>query len=645
MLRNSLFLCLLILVSDPGVSREVERVRLGKLILEDVQQLSAPMGERLTQYTQSRSASFAGWASRGRAVITTRFGETEQLHIVDGPLAARRQLTFFKEPVRTALVSPSAAVDGLVFLKDRGGDENHQLYFLDLGTGTHRMLSDGVSRNGSPVWSNDGTQVAYFSNRRNGVHWDIFVTGVGKKAVSRPVYESHDGAAWFPVDWSPRDESLLLWKYRSTNNSELYSLHLSSGKLERIDPSDEPVGISAALYAKDGNGVFIASDKGGEFRQLRHVSADGVTTGISEHLPWDVQAFDLSRDGRRVAYTTNENGVGRLHLTDLKTRDGGPLELPAGVIGYGVSFDTNGEQLAFTLETANAPRDMYVYNLENGNARWTMSEVGGLVTERFALPELVTFPTFDEQDGEARAIPAFVYRPRGAGPHPVIIYIHGGPEGQFRPGFRGSFQFYIEELGFAMLAPNVRGSAGYGKDYLMLDNGFKREDAVRDIGALLDWIRRDPGLDESRVVVMGGSYGGYMVLSAMTHYNDRLLGGVDVVGISNFVTFLENTSAYRRDLRRAEYGDERDPKMRAYLEKISPNRNAKKISKPLLVVQGLNDPRVPASESEQMVTTIRENGGQVWYLAAENEGHGFRKKNNRDFYTATVASFLQSLVK
>lgn len=644
MLRKTLILSLALLASFGNSAREVERVHLGKLVLEDVTQISPPLGERLERYTQSRSAMFAGWARQGRIAITTRFGETEQLHLIGKPLGARRQLTFFKDPVRTASVSPSAATDGLVFLKDRGGDENYQLHFMDLETGTHRLLSDGESRNGSPVWSNDGLRVAYFSNRRDGVHWDIYVASVEKTGPSKLVLETDEGA-WYPADWSPADKSLLVWNYRSTNDSALYTLELESGELQPIDPSDESVGINWALYAKDGRGVFIASDKGSDMRQLRYVGPDGVAKTISSEVPWDVEAFDLSNDGRFVVYTTNENGAGRLRVFDLhKNEELAAAKLPPGLIDDTLAFYPDGRRIAFSLETATTPGDVYVYELNSGETeRWTASEVGGLDTGEFARPELVSFPTFDKKGEAARQIPAFLYRPSGPGPHPVIVYIHGGPESQYRPGFYGSFQFYIAELGFALVAPNVRGSAGYGKEYLLLDNGFKREDSVRDIGALLDWIAKRRDLDESRVVVMGGSYGGYMVLASMTHYNDRLLGGIDVVGISNFVTFLENTSDYRRDLRRAEYGDERHPEMRAFLDKISPNRSAAKINKPLLVVQGQNDPRVPASESEQMVATIRENGGRVWYLLAEDEGHGFRKKNNRDFYYATVASFLQSL--
>jgi dipeptidyl aminopeptidase/acylaminoacyl peptidase len=280
--------------------------------------------------------------------------------------------------------------------------------------------------------------------------------------------------------------------------------------------------------------------------------------------------------------------------------------------------------------------------LDYGNlVRWTYSEVGGLDTTAFREPELISYPTFDEVDGKPREIPVWVYKPAGEGPYPVVVSIHGGPEGQSRPWFVSTYQMWLARLGVAVVVPNVRGSSGYGKTYLGLDNGFKREDSVKDIGALLDWIALQPDLDADRVAVFGGSYGGYMVLASAVHYSDRLRAAVDIVGISSFVTFLENTQDYRRDLRRVEYGDERDPEMRAHLEKISPLNNVEKISVPMFVVQGENDPRVPVTEATQMVAALREQGNTVWYMNALNEGHGYRKKENRDIYQQATVLFLQ----
>ena len=274
--------------------------------------------------------------------------------------------------------------------------------------------------------------------------------------------------------------------------------------------------------------------------------------------------------------------------------------MPTGVIGS-IGFAPDGRKLAMTLNSARSPSDTYVLELGRQPlaagelTRWTYSEVGGLDTDRFVAPKLVSYPTFDTVNGAPRQIPAFVYKPAGDGPFPVIISIHGGPEGQARATFSSTYQMWLAKLGAAVVVPNVRGSAGYGKTYVGLDNGFRREDSVRDIGALLDWIATQPDLDASRVAVYGGSYGGYMVLASSVHYSDRLRAAIDVVGISSFVTFLENTQDYRRDLRRAEYGDERDPEMRAHLQKISPLNNVDSISVPMFVVQGHNDPRVPVT--------------------------------------------------
>jgi len=366
---------------------------------------------------------------------------------------------------------------------------------------------------------------------------------------------------------------------------------------------------------------------------------------LTGDIGWDIEDFDLSPDGRRIVFSVNEGGLSRLHLRSAANNaELGAPQLPPGRIS-GLAFSPDGRKFAFALDSATSPGDVWSYDLVIKRlTRWTESEVGGLDTDTFVSPELVTFPTFDELDGEPRRIPAFVYKPRGKGPHPVVISIHGGPESQFRPRFSSTYQFWANELGITVIAPNVRGSSGYGKSYVRLDNGRNREDSVKDIGALLDWVATQDDLDKNRVMVFGGSYGGYMVLASMTHFNDRLAGAVDIVGISSFVTFLENTKGYRRDLRRVEYGDERDPEMRKFLEKISPLNNVDKITRPMFIIQGLNDPRVPASEAEQMLAALRKKGGTAWYLLAKDEGHGFRKKSNRDYMSEAVALFFKEFL-
>jgi len=360
-----------------------------------------------------------------------------------------------------------------------------------------------------------------------------------------------------------------------------------------------------------------------------------LTTGIH----WDVDEFDLSFDGSTIAFVVNEDGFGVLHLLDTGTRKEKPVPaLPKGVIS-GLTWHKNNRDLAFEVSFARSSSDVYSFDVQTGKVdRWTYSETGGINTASFPEPELIHWKTWD-----GRMISGFLYRApaKFTGKRPVIISIHGGPEGQFRPGFLGRFGYFINELGVDLIAPNVRGSTGYGKSFLALDNGFLREGSYQDINSLLDWIQTQSDLDAGRILVTGGSYGGFMTLAVATNYNDRICCSIDVVGPSNLVTFLEHTSGYRKDLRRVEYGDERDPKMREFLERIAPFNKAKNITKPLFVIAGKNDPRVPASESEQMVSIVRQNGTPVWWLMAKDEGHGFAKKKNVDFLFDAEAMFVK----
>lgn len=650
----------LLIVLGPA-AMAVERVERGNLVLEDVPALRVPLAEKLDRYLYSRQATVRDWTPEGALIIATRFGEVEQLHLVVQPLGMRRQLTFFDEPIGATRHSPRGARAGFVFLKDVGGNENAQIYFQPLVngriTGEPRLITDGNSLNGSVCWSNDGTRIAFYSNLRSPFSYDIYIVDPASSEPPRLLVESR-GNAWYSLDWSPDDSKLLLWNVASINESTLWVAELATGHMTQVDRSRERVGISSAAFSRDGQGVYLVSDRGSEFKQLRYAPlAGGGARVLSAHMPWDIEEFEQSLDGRYLAFTANIDGVSRLNLLDLvRGTDLVAPALPVGTINN-LRFDPSGRRLAFGLETARAPRDVFVYDLEKAVlTRWTESELGPIDAARLADAELVRYPTFDKPPEPTRAmrgrvpgrvrmreVPAFIYRPAGPGPHPVLINIHGGPEAQYRPGFEAFLQFAVAELGYVVIAPNVRGSDGYGKSYLDLDNGYLREDSVKDIGELLTWIGRQPTLDRKRVVVMGGSYGGYMTLAALAHYGDRLSGGIDTVGISNYLTFLANTSEYRRDLRRAEYGDERDERMRRFLERISPLTNAEQIRRPLLVVQGLNDPRVPASESEQMVARIRAQGGNVWYLLAKDEGHGFKKKQNRDAYWQAMVSFLDRL--
>jgi len=512
------------------------------------------------------------------------------------------------------------------------------------------MLTDGESRNGAPVWSRDGSRLAYQSTRRNGAANDVWMQDAGAPESARLVLESPDGTWWGPVEFSANGSRLLAVNYVSIADSRIHLLDLDSGSLERLAGGGESVSTNypVAFDAAD-RGIWLITNRGGEFDRLafQPLVADAAAETVTGDIPWDVDGAALSNDRRRLAFVTNENGRSVLYLMDTRTRRYERVDgIPTGQV-FNLKWSPGDDRLALTLNSPQTPSDTYVLELgreplAHGKlTRWTFSEVGGLDTAQFRTPKLVSYPTFDTVDGERRRIPAWVYRPAGPGPHPVVISIHGGPEGQARPYFSSTYQMWLAKLGVAVVVPNVRGSAGYGKSYLGLDNAMKREDPVRDIGALLDWIREQEDLDASRVAVYGGSYGGYMVLASAVHYSDRLAAAVDVVGISNFVTFLENTQDYRRDLRRVEYGDERDPEMRAFLERISPLNNVEKIDVPMLIIQGENDPRVPVSESVQMVEALREQGSPVWYMNALNEGHGYKRKENRDVYQQAVVLFFR----
>ncbi|MCY3821870.1 MAG: alpha/beta fold hydrolase [Gammaproteobacteria bacterium] len=631
-LRSLVAHAALVCMCATAAGQPPDRAVVGQLEIEGVPPVPEALLARLRPYQNTRQASFLGWIGDG-ILIGTRFGNTTQLHRVETPLGARRQLTFFDEPIGAAHVSPVPVPEGFIYARDVGGSEFYQLFRFNFASGESKMLTDGKSRYSGVVWSKDGQRFAHTTTERNGVDWDIHIQDL---AGSTTVALAAGGTGWRATDWSPDGERLLAIHYISINESYLYEVEPGTGAATRLLSDAPSAAITNARYDDTGGYVFFASDMHVEAVALHRMRrADGVTEVVAEDSRWGVEGFAIG--GNRLAFTTNEDGVSRLRVLELPGLVPAPLpDLPDGIY-FSLRFSADGNRLGFAVNRASAPTDVYSIDFAEATlTRWTRSEPGGLREENMAEPELVHYPAFD-----GREIPAFVYLPTGHGPHPVLIEIHGGPEGQYRPRFSSATQFLVNELGIAVVAPNVRGSAGYGKAYLKLDNGYLREDSVKDIGALLDWIATRDDLDAERVVVSGGSYGGYMVLASLVHFGDRLTAGVERVGISNFVTFLKNTQGYRRDLRRAEYGDERDPDMRDFLQRISPLNQVEKIGRPMLIAQGLNDPRVPASESEQIVAALRERDVPVWYVLARDEGHGFRKKVNRDHLTAATALFLE----
>jgi dipeptidyl aminopeptidase/acylaminoacyl peptidase len=610
------------------------------LVTENLPKLPATLAETAGRYADYRSALPLDWnPARREMLITTRFGNTNQVHLIAIPGGERRQLTFFNEPVGSATYHPNGG-DYFVFSRDTGGGEWYQLFRYDLATGDSTLLTDGTSRNVLGPWSTRGDRIAYTSTRRTGQDTDLWIMNPADPKSDRLVAPLQ-GGGWEPQDWSPDDEHILVLETLSINESYLWIIDVATGQKTAVTPrgNGEQIAYSNAKFSKDGNGIYLTTDQGSEFQHLAYLDlATKQTKAITSDMPWDVSDFALSYDGKRIAFVTDENGISSLHLLFTVTLRELPVpKLPAGVMGP-VFWHRNNRDLAFGLTSARSPYDCYSLDVDTGKLeRWTHSETA-VHTGDFAEAELVRWKSFD-----GKTISGFLYRPpaRFSGKRPVLIAIHGGPEGQSRPIFLGRDNYYLNELGIALIYPNVRGSLGWGKTFSKLDNGFRREDSYKDIDALIDWIGTRPDLDANRIAVMGGSYGGHMTLAVSTFYSSRIRCSIDIVGMSNLVTFLEHTEAYRRDLRRVEYGDERDPKMREFLEKIAPMNNIDKIRKPMLVVAGKNDPRVPVSESEQIVAALKKQGTPVWFVMAKDEGHGYRKKANADFQFYASVAFLQ----
>lgn len=625
----------------PGEPGNPDRKQTGNIVTEGVPEIPAEISDRLLAYQNARAAVFLGWAPSGGMLISTRFGDTAQAHRVDRPMGMRRQLTFYAEPVSAASYPEHGESEGFIFAKDTGGDENFQIYLHKDATGEDIALTAPGTRNTNAVWSGNGQRMAWTVSSPENATYQILVEDLKDPAARKQVLERE--GEWHPLAFSPDGKTLLIANGVSAIESHLYLLDIATGTLTPINQQDGvKIAYEGGEFTPEGSAVYVTSDEGREFQTLARISlADGSKALVSGDVAWDVEGFDLSPDGATIAFSVNENGASRIYLR--KTSDNSDLpvpSLPPGELG-GLQFSPDGKRLGFSLASAKSAGDAWSFDLASAElTRWTESELGGLNADSFSEPQPFSYKSFDD-----RPIPAFIYRPKNEGPVPVIIFIHGGPEIQERPSFQPVWQYWVNELGVAVVVPNVRGSAGYGKSYLELDNRMKRKDCVADIGALLEWIATQSDLNKDKVMLYGGSYGGYMVNASMVDYAPRLAGAVSVRAISNFISFLENTSAYRADLRRVEYGDERDPDMRKYFEEIAPINHVDKITKPIFIIHGVNDPRVPVGEAETLFAAVKKNRHKPWLMLALDEGHGFRKKSNLDAMNAAVALFFKRLIE
>jgi dipeptidyl aminopeptidase/acylaminoacyl peptidase len=607
------------------------------LIADGMPAVPAELAAETRPYMEFRTAGFVGWhPTERRMMIATRFANTAQLHLVAQPMGMRKQVSFEAEPVGNGSWAPKTG-DVFVTQKDIGGNEFFQIHTLKDGKLT--MLTDGKSRNGLSAWSDDGELIAYSSTKRNGTDTDLYVMNPRDPSTARMVAEVK-GGGWSLAAFAPDKKSAVVGSYVSVTNTDLYMLDLASGVMTPIGDPKKDIAYGGAQFAPDGS-LWVTSDEGADFQRLGTLDAKtGKFTPRGPKENWDVDTFDIAPDGSFIAYVTNEAGMAKLKLLDPKTNQVRTVDsLPAGIIG-GLEISEWGE-IGITFTSARSAADAYSVDPKTmAVTRWTESETGGLDVTKNSEPELVKIKSFDGLE-----VSGFLYRPDPAkfpGKRPMIMNVHGGPEGQSRPGFLGRNNYLLNEQGVAIFFPNVRGSTGYGKTFVSLDNGpFKREDSVKDMGAFLDALAKDPALDAGSFGLTGGSYGGYMCYAAAVQFKTKLRATNCIVAISNFVTFLENTQSYRRDLRRVEYGDERDPKQRAKLIEISPLTRVGEIEKPMMVVTGANDPRVPQSEADQIVKAIRERGATAWHLVGTNEGHGFAKKENADYQFWTSLIFWQ----
>jgi len=575
----------LVFISVAQAQQLPQRQEQGSLVLEGVPAHDAALAERLAPYLDSRNAEFLDWLSDTSLLVATRFGETEQIHRVAAPLGMREQLTFYSQSIDTARVPQVTNAEGFVFLKEPPSESNPQLYYYRNTDRSVRLLSDGKSLNGGPVWSHDGRRLAFFSNSRSGAGYDIYITEVAGATAPRLVIGAQNDK-WYPLDWSADDQKLLVQRYGPGGESDLSVVDAWSGIVTPVDTGNRSTTVRAARFAPDGHGLILASASVGEFTQLRYINptTHEVRPLLAERNG-DVTAFDTSSDGHYLAYVRNEDGHSHLSVLDNQTKaELSPPNVPDGRIG-GLRFDRTGKKLAFSAESPQTPRDAYVYDPgRNILERWTQSEIGPLPPDRFVAPEVIHYPTWDR-----RTQPAFLYRPKTPGPHAVLIDLHGA-QSQHQAAFEPFYQFLASELGVAVIVASVR------------------DDAMKDIGSLLVWTGVQPAFNRQRIFVMGDSYGGYLALTALGAFGDRIYGGIDLIG-----------------------GDKINP----------PFDKLAAIRRPALLVHGFNDPHAPVAQSRQIVSVLHAKGAEVWFVASKNDGRGIQDKAGRDACYEIMAMFLQ----
>ena len=606
--------------------------------------IPSALARTVQSYTTGYGLPLAGWDPTKREVwLKNLTSDSTLVFRVGEPGGATQPVLYLPVGVYDLYYQPQGHY--LIYNQDTNGNEAFQMYLYNIETRKSTLLTDGKSRNTEPVWSNAGNQIIYSSSPAGGSGVSLYVIKPLDPKTNRLLAQS-SGTYFKVYDWSPNDHQAVFVDYLSNTMSTLWLIETATGQKTPLSPKREKADeyYDNPQFSRDGKGIFVITDRDSDVRRLAYIDLATKQFKYLSGQKSDVEDFRIAPDGKTLAFITNEEGVSRLHLLDMKTDQEKPAHsVPLGIISD-LKWHNNSQDLAFNFKSARTPTDVYSLNTQTGRVdQWAKGKTGEMDITKIPEPELIHWKSFD-----GKLISGFLYRPpsKWTGKRPVIIDIHGGPEEQYRPSFWGHDNYILNELGVAKIYPNIRGSSGYGKTFLNLDNGVNREDGAKDIGALLDWIKAQSYLDGERMMVTGASYGGYIALSVATIYSDRIRAAQSVVGPSNLASFLENTEGWRRDVRRAEYGDERDPKMRGFFERIAPLNNAHRIKRPLFIVQGKNDPRVKTSEAEQMISALKKNGTAVWYLLAKDEGHDFVNQQNIDFqFYATVLFIQEYLLK
>ena len=594
----------------------------------------------IERYLNVRSASGASFAPSGDLAFLLDVTGTPQVWTLSEPEGWPDQRTFADERVTFASFSP--ARDELIFGRDEGGNERVRLHRLDPDGSEVDLTRSPDAKHYWGGWSHDGEHFAFTANRRDESVFDVYTQA--RDATGDDADLVHEGDGWLSVaGFAPADDRLVVSEAHSSFDQDLHVLDLDTGSFEHVTPHEGNVRFLGAEWGPDGDALYCLTDRDGDTLSLARLDLGSLEIeSVVDDPEWNVDRFTLDKDTGRLVYGRNVDGytdltVGRLTGETAIETFPRPA-IPDGVAGD-IEFDADAERLAVTVQRPRENANVHVVDVTTGESeRWTDASTAGLAADRFHDSDLVRFESFD-----GREIPAFFSLPDdpNGGDTPVVVDIHGGPESQRRPRFSPVTQ-YLLDAGYAVFEPNVRGSTGYGKAYTHLDDVERRMDAVADIEAGVEWLAGRPTVDPDRIAVMGGSYGGFMTLASLTEYPDLFAAGVDIVGIANFVTFLENTGPWRRTLREAEYGSlaaDRD-----LLESISPIHRADRIDAPLFVLHGVNDPRVPVGEAEQVAERVREQGVPVEKLLFDDEGHGIAKRENRIEAYSAIARFLDEHV-